>query len=52
MVTIEVYSKERKAEPFLNNVTGPDGYKAARQAVRDMERRYPHRMAINKVKML
>lgn len=27
-----VYSKERKAE--LNNATGPDDYRAARQAVR------------------
>ena len=36
MVTIELYSKERKAELLLNNATGPDDHKAARQAVRDM----------------
>jgi AbrB family looped-hinge helix DNA binding protein len=35
-VTIEVYSKERKAELLLNNATNPDDYNAARQAVRDM----------------
>ena len=34
--TIEVYSKERKAEFLLTNATDPDDYKAARQAVRDM----------------
>jgi hypothetical protein len=35
-VTIEIYSKERKAELLLNNATDPDDYKAAREAVRDM----------------